>query len=177
MWGAFLRRAVSVGEERGGWRDAGQDVHTSIQGNQGNRFRPLKSLLCLQLLNLNKIRSLLLGSTITSADQELINKCRQTKAVWKMSGFHQSLLSVFFFVICSVNLSLKIFLYVFTAHSRPLPPSIWPSLRRSVSPLRVWLACVVYVPSRCSVDLCCHLPDYLPDSLSLSGNVQSIIIN
>lgn len=88
---------MSVGEERGGWRDAGQDVHTSIQGNQGNRFRPLKSLLCLQLLNLNKIRSLLLGSTITSADQELINTCRQTEAVWKMSGFHQFLLSVFFF--------------------------------------------------------------------------------
>ena len=61
-----------------------------------------------------------------------------------------------------------------------IPPSIClsSSLCLSLSPsLRVWLACVVYVPSRCSVDLCCHLPDYLPDSLSLFSNVQSIIIN
>lgn len=65
---------------------------------------------------------------------------------------------------------------LFYSISLSLPPSA--HLCFSLLPsLWVWLACVVYVPSRCSVDLCCHLPDYLPDSLSLFSNVQSIIIN
>lgn len=80
--------------------------------------------------------------------------------------------ATFFFLILYLCLfSLLCFSSLFLLH-----PSICP-LSLSPPSLRVWLACVVYVPSRCSVDLCCHLPDYLPDSLSLFSNVQSIIIN
>lgn len=121
--------------------------------NQGNRFRPLKKLPCLlQLRRMTNIRSLLKQSFARFNNNKCrlpIRKFRQAEAVWKMSGFRQSLLWVVFLVVCSVGLSLEIFLYVFTAHSRSLPPSIWPSLRGCVSPLRVWLACVLYAPSRC----------------------------